>query len=104
MKQSTAFFIIAVLVLIWFGAEAFPGKEICATSCISLSGMNIAEQVVTVVIFPIILAIGGIYLRRSGKDKNLTLGETERAKVQSSQDKSDDDSSQSQNDVSENKS
>jgi hypothetical protein len=97
VKQSTALFIVAVLVLIWFAAEAFPGQQLCATSCISLSGMNIAEQAVVVGILPALLAIGGIYLKRSGKDKNLTLGETtEEAKAHSSpQQKGDSNSPQS---------
>lgn len=104
MKQSTALFIAAVLVLIWFAVEAFPGQELCASGCISLKGMNVAEQIAAVVILPIILAIAGVSRRRSGKDKNLSLGETERVKAQPTQDKNEGDTSQSQSqDVSEDK-
>jgi hypothetical protein len=71
MRQSTIFFIVAVLVLIWFGAEAFPGQQICVTSCISLVGMNSAEQAAAAVILPILIALGGLSLRRSEKQKEL---------------------------------
>jgi membrane protein implicated in regulation of membrane protease activity len=104
LKQSTALFIVAALVLVWFGAETFPGQEICAMGCVSLKGMNVAEQIVAVVILPIILAIIGLNLRRTGKDKNLNLGESEQVKTQP-QDKSGTDSSQapSQNNTSQDK-
>lgn len=69
LRQSTIFFIVAVLVLIWFGAEAFPGQQICATSCISLKGMNIAEEVAAVAILPILIVLAGINQRRSEKQK-----------------------------------
>jgi hypothetical protein len=71
LRQSTIFFIVSVLVLIWFGAEAFPGQEICVTSCISLKGMNIAEEVATVAILPILIVLGGFSLRRSEKEKEI---------------------------------
>lgn|SRR5487761_744076 len=71
LRQSTIFFIVSVLVLIWFGAEAFPGQEICVTSCISLKGMNIAEEVAAVAILPILIVLGGFSLRRSEKEKEI---------------------------------
>jgi membrane protein implicated in regulation of membrane protease activity len=71
MRQSTIFFIVAALVLIWFGAEAFPGQQICAMSCVSLAGMNFAEQAAAVAILPILIALGGYSLRKSEKQKEL---------------------------------
>jgi hypothetical protein len=95
MKQSTILFIVALLVLVWFSAEAFPGQQICVTSCISLSGLNVAEQIAAVVALPIILVIAGVGLRRSGKDKNVSLGETETVNAPPSRENHDTDSSHS---------
>jgi hypothetical protein len=69
MRQSTIFFVVAVLVLIWFGAEAFLGNNICVTSCVSLAGMNFAEVASAVAILPILIALGGYSLRKSEKQK-----------------------------------
>jgi hypothetical protein len=66
---------VSILVLIWFGVEAFPGQEICVTQCISLVGMNLAEQIAAVVALPILIALGGLSLRRSEKQKQ-TVGAT----------------------------
>ena len=73
LRQSTIFFIVAVLVLIWFGAEAFPGQQICVTSCISLKGMNIAEEVAAVAILPILIVLAGFSLLRSEKEKEIAV-------------------------------
>jgi membrane protein implicated in regulation of membrane protease activity len=63
LKNSTILFLAAVVFLIWFGAEAYPGKEICVTSCVSLSGLNYPEIAVVVLILPVLLVIFGIRLR-----------------------------------------
>jgi purine-cytosine permease-like protein len=63
LKNSTILFLAAIVVLVWFGAEAYPGKEICATSCMSLSSLNYPEIAVVVAILPILLVIFGIRLR-----------------------------------------
>jgi hypothetical protein len=72
MRQSTIFFIVAVLVLVWFAAEAFPGQQICAMSCESLAGLNLPEQIAAVLILPVLIALGGISMRRSEREKALT--------------------------------
>ena len=71
LRQSTIFFIVAVLVLVWFGAEAFPGQQICVTSCISLKGMNIGEEISAVAILPILIVLAGFSLRKSEKQKEI---------------------------------
>ncbi len=55
--------IIAVLVTIWFGDEAFTGQNICVTSCISLAGMTNLELVFAVAILPALLVIYGAWLK-----------------------------------------
>jgi len=72
LRQSTIFFIVAVLVIIWFAAEAFPGQQICAMSCESLAGLNLPEQIAAVLILPVLIALGGISMRRSEREKALT--------------------------------
>ena len=67
MRNSTILFLAAFVILVWFGAEAFPGKEICATSCMSLSGLNDIETAIVVAILPVLLVIGGIRARRNEK-------------------------------------
>jgi hypothetical protein len=54
-----------VLVLIWFGAEVFPGQQICVTSCVDLSGIPIWSQAIAVGILPVLLAIGGFKVRKT---------------------------------------
>jgi hypothetical protein len=71
LRQSTIFFIVAVLVLIWFGAEAFPGQQICVTSCYSLKGMNVAEEIAAVAILPVLIVLAGFSLRKSEKQKEM---------------------------------
>lgn len=71
MRQSTIFFIVAVLVLIWFGAEAFPGKEICVTSCFSLAPYTLPEQIAIVVALPILIVLAGFSQRRTENRKQI---------------------------------
>ena len=69
MRQSTVFFVVAILVLIWFGDETFAIGHICVTSCISLSGLNVVEQAFAVAILPIIIVLLGISQRRNENQK-----------------------------------
>ncbi len=70
MRNSNILFLVAVVILVWFGSEVFVAQEICATSCISLSGLSIWEQGVSVIVLPVLLIIGGIRAKRT-EDKNL---------------------------------
>lgn len=67
LRNSMILFLAAVVILVWFGAEAFTGNEICATSCISLAGLNFAEVVAAVVALPVLLLIGGIRVLKNEK-------------------------------------
>lgn len=60
-------FLAAVVVVVWFGSEAFTAKNICATSCISLAGLNIIEQSLAVAILPALLVIAGFRVRKNEK-------------------------------------
>jgi membrane protein implicated in regulation of membrane protease activity len=61
-------FLAAFVILVWFGSEAFTASELCATTCISLKGLNQLEDAVVVAILPVLLAIGGIRVRRNEKN------------------------------------
>ena len=61
-------FLAAVVVLVWFGSEAFTANEICATSCISLAGLNVAEVALAVAVLPVLLIIGGIRVRQNERN------------------------------------
>ena len=67
MRNSTILFIVAALVLVWFGAEVYTGQNICVTTCVDLSGLTSWEQAIAVVILPVILVYGGIRLRSKEK-------------------------------------
>ena len=67
MRNSNILFIVAFVILVWFGSEVFTAQEICATSCISLSGLSAWEQVVSIVVLPVILVIGGVRVRKTEK-------------------------------------
>ena len=68
MRNSTILFIVALLILGWFGAEVFSAQEICASSCVSLSGLSLWEQVIAVAVLPVLLAIGAFSARK--KERN----------------------------------
>lgn len=53
-----------MVVLVWFGSEAFTGQEICATSCISLAGLNTVETAAAVAVLPVILLLLGLRVRK----------------------------------------
>ena len=67
MRNSTILFVVAVLILAWFGSETFTAQQICVTSCIDLSGMPVWEQASSVAILPIILVLGGIRVMKTEK-------------------------------------
>lgn len=67
MRNSTILFIVALLILGWFGAEVFSAQEICASSCVSLSGLSLWEQVVAVAVLPVLLGIGAFSARKKEK-------------------------------------
>jgi|GEM_PF-2460611 TRAP-type C4-dicarboxylate transport system permease small subunit len=68
MRRSNILFVAAILILGWFGAEAYAGQNICVTSCISLSGLSSWEIGLVVAIIPVLLVIFGIISRRSPND------------------------------------
>ncbi len=70
MRNSAILFLAAIVILVWFGSEAFTASEICATSCISLEGLNTIEDVAIVAILPVFLILGGIRARK--KERNAT--------------------------------
>ncbi|MHB1908701.1 MAG: hypothetical protein ACYCQJ_07490 [Nitrososphaerales archaeon] len=72
MRQSTIFFVVAILVLIWFGDETFAIGQICVTSCINLAGLSVIEQAGAVAILPIIIVLLGISQRRNENQKPKT--------------------------------
>jgi membrane protein implicated in regulation of membrane protease activity len=67
MKNSNILFIVAVLILVWFGSETITGQQICVTSCVDLSGMSSWEQAVSVLILPVIILLGAIRVRKNEK-------------------------------------
>lgn len=68
MRNSMILFLAAIVVIVWFGSEAFTANEICATSCISLAGLNVAEEALAVAVLPVLLLIGGIRVRQNEKN------------------------------------
>jgi len=67
VKNSSILFLVAVLVLGWFGAEVYTAQNICVTSCIDLSGLTNWEQAIAVVILPVLLIAGGVRTRQNEK-------------------------------------
>ena len=68
MRNSTILFIVALLILGWFGAEAYAAQNICVSSCLDLSGMPGWQQAVAVVILPTLLIVAALRVR-SNEDK-----------------------------------
>ena len=66
-KIPSILFVVALLILGWFGAEVFTAQNICVTTCMDLSGLTRWEQVIAVVFLPAILVIGGFRARRNEK-------------------------------------
>jgi membrane protein implicated in regulation of membrane protease activity len=77
VKNSNILFIVAFLVLGWFGAEVYTAQNICVTSCISLVGLTNWEQGIAVVILPVLLVAGGFRARQNEKKQGTTVAETE---------------------------
>ena len=65
MRNSNILFLVALVILAWFGSEVFTAQEICATSCISLTGLPVWGQAVSVVALPVLLVIGGAKARKT---------------------------------------
>jgi hypothetical protein len=68
VRNSNILFLVAFLILAWFGAEAFTAQNICVTSCVDLSGLTNWEQAIAVAILPAILVFGGFRLRKTEKN------------------------------------
>ncbi|HYB04676.1 MAG TPA: hypothetical protein VED17_09450 [Nitrososphaerales archaeon] len=77
MKNSNILFLVAVLVLGWFGAEVYTAQNICVTSCISLAGMASWEQGIVVVILPALLIAGGFRARQNEKKQGTAVAQAE---------------------------
>lgn len=77
MRNSQILFLVAVLVLGWFGAEVYTAQNICVTSCIDLSGLTGWEQAIAVAILPAILIIGGVRARQNEKKQGTPVASTE---------------------------
>ena len=67
MRNSTILFIVALLILGWFGAEAYTAQNICVSSCIDLSGMPGWQQAVAVAILPALLIVAALRVRSNEK-------------------------------------
>jgi len=67
VKNSQILFLVAFLVLGWFGAEVYTAQNICVTTCISLAGLTNWEQGITVIILPALLVVGGFKARQNEK-------------------------------------
>jgi hypothetical protein len=69
VRNSNILFLVAFLVLGWFGAEVYTAQNVCVTSCVDLSGLTNWEQAIAVVILPAILVYGGFRLRKTEKNQ-----------------------------------
>jgi membrane protein implicated in regulation of membrane protease activity len=72
VKNSSILFLVAFLVLVWFGAEVYTAQNICVTSCIDLSGLTGWEQAIAVAILPALLIAGGVKARQNEKKQSST--------------------------------
>ena len=72
MRNSNILFIVAVLVLVWFGAEVYTAQNICVTSCIDLSGLTNWEQAIAVAVLPALLIAGGLRAGQNEKKHGAT--------------------------------
>ncbi|MDG6924109.1 MAG: hypothetical protein JRN67_12565 [Nitrososphaerota archaeon] len=63
MRNSTILFLVALLILGWFGAEAYTAQNICVTGCFDLSVFPGWQQAIIVVIFPALLVVAGLRAR-----------------------------------------
>jgi purine-cytosine permease-like protein len=77
VKNSQILFLVAFLVLGWFGAEVYTAQNICATTCISLSGLTGWEQAIAVIILPLLLVIGGLRARQNEKKLGTKVAENQ---------------------------
>ena len=69
MRNSTILFLAAIVILVWFGSEAFTAQELCVTSCIMLTGLNVLEDAIVVALLPVLLVIGGVRVRKKEKQQ-----------------------------------
>ena len=67
MRNSTILFLAAIVILVWFGSEAFTAQELCVTSCIMLTGLNALEDAIVVAVLPILLLVGALKVRAKEK-------------------------------------
>ena len=77
MRNSSILFLVAVLVLGWFGAEVYTAQNICVTSCLDLSGLTGWEQAIAVAILPVLLVIGGVRARQNEKKQGTPVASAE---------------------------
>jgi len=75
VKNSSILFIVAVLILGWFGAEVYTAQNICVTTCISLSGLTSWEQAIAVAILPALLVAGGLKARQTEKQGSTAVAQ-----------------------------
>lgn len=68
MRNSMILILAAIVIIMWFGSEAFTGNEICATSCVTLAGLNVVEKAVAVAVLPVLLLIGAWRVRENEKN------------------------------------
>jgi TRAP-type C4-dicarboxylate transport system permease small subunit len=76
VRNSSILFLVAFLVLGWFGAEVYTAQNICVTTCISLSGLTGWEQGIAVAVLPVVLVIGGIRARQNEKKTPVAEAQT----------------------------
>jgi hypothetical protein len=77
VRNSSILFLVAVLVLGWFGVEVYTAQNICVTSCLDLSGLTGWEQAIAVAILPVLLIAGGFRARQNEKKRGATVPQSE---------------------------
>jgi len=79
VRNSQILFLVAVLILGWFGAEVYTAQNICVTTCIDLSGLTSWEQAIAVVVLPAILFYGGLRARKTEKQGSTAIPQKEQS-------------------------
>ena len=79
MRNSQILFLVAFLILGWFGAEVYTAQNICVTTCVDLSGLTSWEQAIAVAILPVILIYGGFRVRKTEKQGSAAIKQNEQS-------------------------
>lgn len=79
MRNSQILFLVAILILGWFGAEVYTAQNMCVTTCIDLSGLTSWEQAIAVAFLPVILIYGGLRVRKTEKQGSTAIAQGEQS-------------------------